>query len=300
MEPGAVESVDCGEVSGVYYVDTGMYDAAGYGAVYIVDADRPAVVETGIGTHHERVLDAIEECGIDHADVEVVAPTHVHLDHAGGAGFLAEACPNADVYVHEYGAEHLVDPDALIEGTKRAVGDQWEFYVEPEPVPEDRIAELTDGDRIDLGDRELVAHHAPGHAPHQVVFESPADDAVYTADAAGIYVPEWDTVEPTTPPPNFGLEQAIADVDLLESLDPVVLLFTHFGPRETDGLLAEYRLTLTDWVERIAALREELPSDEAVVDQLVEETETAEVWGERKADAETAMNVRGVLHSLDR
>jgi glyoxylase-like metal-dependent hydrolase (beta-lactamase superfamily II) len=268
--------------------------------VYIVDAERPAVVETGIGTHHERVLAALDACGIDRTDLEVIAPTHVHLDHAGGAGYLAEACPNADVYVHEVGAEHLVDPTALVEGTKRAVGDQWECYVEPKPVPADRIVELTDGDPIDLGDRELLCHHTPGHAPHQVVFESPADDAVYTADAAGIYVPEWDAVEPTTPPPNFDLEQALADVELLQTLDPAVLLFAHFGPRETDQLLAEYRLTLVEWVEEITHLRESSSSDEAVVEQVVERTQTAEVWGERKARAETAMNVRGVLHSLDR
>jgi glyoxylase-like metal-dependent hydrolase (beta-lactamase superfamily II) len=300
MEPGAVEPVDCGDVADVYYTDTVMYDVAGYGAVYIVDAERPAVVETGIGTNHEHVLGAIEACGIEPGELEVIAPTHVHLDHAGGAGFLAEACPQAEVYVHEIGAPHLADPTALVEGTKRAVGDQWQFYVEPRPVPEDRIVELSDGDRIDLGDRDLVAHHAPGHAPHQVVFESPADDAVYTADAAGIYVSEWDTVEPTTPPANFDLEQALADVDTIEQLDPAVLLFTHFGPRATDDLLDAYRETLVEWVERVVALREELRSDEAVVEHLVTDVDTTGIWGEQKARAETAMNVRGVLQSLDR
>jgi glyoxylase-like metal-dependent hydrolase (beta-lactamase superfamily II) len=300
MDPGAVEAVDCGDVADVYYTDTRMYDVDGYGAVYIVDAERPAVVETGIGTNHEYVLGAIEACGIDHDELAVIAPTHVHLDHAGGAGFLADACPNAEVYVHEIGAKHLVDPTALIEGTKRAVGDQWQHYVEPTPVPAERVVEVTDGDRIDLGDRELVAHHTPGHAPHQVVFESPADDAVYTADAAGIYVPQRDSVEPTTPPANFDLEQALADIDTIEQLHPEVLLYTHYGPRETGTLLKEYRETLVTWVERIVALREKLPSDDAVVEQLVEETETEAIWGAQKATAETAMNVRGVLQSLDR
>lgn len=299
MDPGEIRRVATGDCSDVYYVDTGMYDVAGYGAVYVIDAERPAVVDTGIGTNRERVFAALDSVGIDREELAVIAPTHVHLDHAGGAGFLAEACPNADVYVHEIGAPHLVDPDRLVDGTKRAVGDQWSYYVEPEPVPEDRIVELTDSDSIDLGDRELIAHHAPGHAPHQVVYESPKCNAVYTADAAGIYVPQWDSVEPTSPPPNFDLDGCLDDIELLRSLDPETLLFAHFGPRETGNLLDRYEETLTEWVETVADARSRLPNDDAVVAELAADAETDAVWGERKARAETAMNVRGVLRYLD-
>ncbi|MCG1004160.1 MULTISPECIES: MBL fold metallo-hydrolase [Halobacterium] len=298
MAPGDVFDVEqCSDIS---YVDTGMYDTGEYGSVYVVDADRPAIVDTGIGTNYERVLDALAECGIEREDLEAILVTHVHLDHAGGAGFIAEECPNADVYVHEIGARHLVDPSRLVEGTKEAVGDQWQYYVEPEPVPEDRVVELEDGDTVDLGSRELTAHHAPGHAPHQVVFEDHADDAVFTADAAGIWVPEQDRVRETSPPPNFDLEQCVTDAELIRRLDPDILLYAHFGPGpdDVDAVLRQYEQVLREWVETVEREVVERGSEEAAADHLAGTNEVWQVWGDHKAEAETKMNVRGVLHYL--
>jgi len=299
MDPGDVASVDVGECSDLTYVDTGMYDVAGYGAVYVIDAERPAVVDTGIGADYEHVRAAIEAAGIDAADPLAIVLTHVHLDHAGGAGRLARDFPNATVYVHEIGAPHMIDPERLVVGTKAAVGDQWRHYAAPVPIDEDQIAALTDGDAVDLGDRELVAHHAPGHAPHQVVYHSPADDAVFTADAAGIYVPERDAIEPTSPPPNFDPEQALADVGTIRSLSPSTLCYAHFGPARTADRLGAYERVLSGWVRAVSAARDDYGDDEAVVDAFVDRAETAAVWGEEKAAAETAMNVRGVLRALD-
>ncbi|MFB6164089.1 MAG: MBL fold metallo-hydrolase [Haloarculaceae archaeon] len=300
MAIGDVYAVEQEPVADVSYVDTGMYDTAEYGAVYVIDADRPAVVDSGIGTHYERILDALDEVGIAREELATIALTHVHLDHAGGAGFLAEACPNATVAVHESGARHLVDPGRLVAGTKQAVGDQWQYYVDPQPVPEDRIRELADGDRIDLGDRELVTHHAPGHAPHQVVFESPRDEAVFVADAAGIYVPAIDAVRQTSPPPNFDLAQCLDDVETIRSLEPAVLCYPHFGPAAADDLLAEYETVLPAWVESVAEKRAELGDDEAVLEYVADATDATEFCSERKARAEDRMNARGVLAYLDR
>ncbi|MFB6242736.1 MAG: MBL fold metallo-hydrolase [Halobaculum sp.] len=297
MAPGDVTTVtDCTNVS---YVDTGMYGTAGYGAVYVIDAERPAVIDTGIGTHHERVLDALDEVGVE---PELILPTHVHLDHAGGAGFLAEAFPDAVVQVHEIGVPHLVDPTRLVEGTKAAVGDQWEFYVEPEPVPEERVTGLSGGEEIDLGDRTLSVHHAPGHAPHQVIFHDELDDAVYTADAAGIYVPDLDIVRQTTPPPQFDLDRAIADVETIGELDPETLCYPHFGPvAASDQLLSSYKRTLVEWVEAVRQRRVELEDDDAVIDAAADavDADLVDVWGERKAREEERLNTRGVLRYLD-
>jgi glyoxylase-like metal-dependent hydrolase (beta-lactamase superfamily II) len=304
MAIGDVEAVE--GVPGTHYVDTGMYDTPGYGAVYVIDAERSALVETGIGADRERVLDAIEAVGLSPADIEVIAVTHVHLDHAGGAGFLAADCPSATVYAHEIGAPHLTDPARLWEGTKAAVGGQIEYYVEPRPVPRERVVELADGDEIDLGDRLLRAHHAPGHAPHQVVFHDPGADAVFVGDAAGLYVPGRDTPYPTSPPPNFDLEAAVADTETIVDLDPERLLYTHFGPAGTDGgsdpasLLAAYADRLQAWVDDVERAHEALGDEEAVIEQLFAESDLDAVWGEKKARYETALNVRGVLRSLDR
>jgi len=281
----------------LHYVDTGMYDTPGYGAVYIVDADRPAVVDTGIGTNVDRVLDALDTVGIAPADLAAVAVTHVHLDHAGGAGFLAAACPNATVYVHEIGAPHLADPTRLVEGTKRAVGDQWQYYTDPEPVPEDRIVALTDGDHIDLGDRRLTVHHAPGHAPHQVVFRDTLDDAVFTADAAGIWVPALDRVVETSPPPNFDLEQCLADVETIRDLDPDHLLYPHFGPAPRSALEA-YPRVLRTWVDTVATALDTHDDSDAAVAAIDVDPDRERVWGAFKARAETRMNAEGVIHYL--
>lgn len=98
-------------------------------------------METGIGTHHERVLDALPEVGVAREAIEVIAPTHLHLNHAGGAGFLTEACPNATVVVHESGVLHLLDPDQLAEGTKQVVGDLWQFYTDLSRFPRTESAD---------------------------------------------------------------------------------------------------------------------------------------------------------------
>ena len=299
MAIGDVFEVDVGAVEDVHYVDVGIWGSPERGAVYLIDAERPAIVDTGMGTNYELVLDALEAIGVEPADLEVIALTHVHLDHAGGAGYLARECPGAEVYVHPIGAPHMVDPDRLVAGTKAAVGDQWEHYAEPVPIPEDRVTEITDGDAIDLGDRTLDVHHAPGHAPHQVIFHDAAGGIVYTADAAGMYVPGTDSVVPTTPPPTFDLEGCLDDVETIRALDPDVLGYYHFGPAEADDRLSEYEAVLVEWVEAVETARAELDDEAAIVDRLLGQNGLASAWGKDAARPETAMNVRGVLASLD-
>lgn len=306
MAVGELQEATAGGSTDVYYVDTGVYGTAEYGAVYILDTDQPALVDAGIGTNHELVLDAMAEVGIDPGDFERIVPTHVHLDHAGGAGHLAAECPNAGVYVHEIGAPHLVDPERLWQGTKAAVGDLIDHYVEPLPVPEERVVELSDGDEIDLGDRTLSVHHVPGHAPHQVALYDPVSDGVFTADVAGSYAAGLDAPYPETPPPTFDLEQCLADVDLLADLDPSALYLGHFGDWETGDLLGEYTDALEEWVADVERARGRFDDDEAVVEHFAERTgdevrpDSVAVWGEATARAKIAMNVRGVLGYLDR
>ncbi|ELY46847.1 MBL fold metallo-hydrolase [Natronorubrum tibetense] len=300
---GDVHEVTAGDCTDCYYIDTGMYDTPEYGAAYILDDERPAVVETGLGTNHELILEALDELGIEREDLEVIAVTHIHLDHAGGAGFLAEACPNADVYVPAAGAGLLIDPERLVAGTKAAVGEQWEYYVEPRPLDEERVVEIEDGDVVDLGDHELHVHATPGHAFHQVVFEDPANDAVFTGDAAGIWVPSTEEIRETSPPSDFHLEQCLEDCETLKSIDPDVLCYTHFGPREVgddvDRALEEYATVLGEWVDAVETKRAELADDDAVIEHFATSSEMVDVWGEEKATAEAAMNTRGVLGYLD-
>ncbi|SFK60433.1 Glyoxylase, beta-lactamase superfamily II [Halogranum rubrum] len=284
----------------LYYLDTGMYDTEAYGSVYIVDADRPAVVDTGIGTNREFLFDALDAVGIGEEDLEYILPTHIHLDHAGGAGFLADRYPNATVMTHDIGVPHLVDPSRLVAGTKAAVDDQWQFYVDPKPVPEDRIEGLEGGETIDLGDRELAVVHAPGHAPHQVMFHDTGDDVLFTGDAAGIWIPSERTVRQTTPPSQFDLEQCLDDASTIVDRDPDVLCFGHFGPLDFgEELMDGYKRTLVEWVEAVRQKRDELEDDDAVIEYFQNHTDMVETWGEQKARDEERLNVKGVLGYLD-
>jgi glyoxylase-like metal-dependent hydrolase (beta-lactamase superfamily II) len=175
-----------------------------------------------------------------------------------------------------------------------------QYYAEPRPVPEERIVEIADGDEIDLGDHRLEVVHAPGHAPHQVVFHDPTIDAVFTADAAGIYTPSTDDLHITSPPVNFDLEQARLDVETIRKLEPETLLYGHFGAAPAGTHLQEYMEMLPSWVDAVREKRAELGDDEAVIDHFVETVETTDVWSDHKARAEVAMNVRGVFAMLDR
>ena len=298
MDAGEFEPVR--GVEDLYVHDTGMFDTDEYGSVYVYDADRPAVIDTGTGANREALYETIEEVGVGREELAWIVATHAHLDHAGGAGYLAERYPSAEVVVPEPGARHLVDPERLVAGTKSAVRDQWQYYADPRPVPEDRITGLADGDRIDLGDRELVVRAAPGHAPHHAVYHEPDADVVFTADGAGIYVPSVDTIRETTPPPQFDLDQCLTDLRLIERLEPEYLCFAHFGPREYDAdLIGEAKRAYVEWVEAVRAKREEL-DDEAVVDHFEDASADVEYWNPERARAEASLNARGVLTYLDR
>ncbi|MEF8779519.1 MAG: MBL fold metallo-hydrolase [Haloferacaceae archaeon] len=297
MTRGDLETVS--GVEGLFYYDTGMYDVDEYGSVYVLDAASPAVIDTGIGTNREGLFDAIDEA-LSGREPAYVLPTHAHLDHAGGAGYLAREYPDATVLAHERAVPHLIDPERLVEGTKAAVGEQWQYYVEPAPVPEDRIEGLADGDAVDLGDRTLNVHEAPGHAPHQVVFYDDHDEAVFTGDAAGIYVRESDEIRVTSPPPQFHAKQCIDDVNAIQEIEPELLCFGHFGPREYSAdLLDDYKRTLLEWVEAVRQRREELEEDDAVIEHFVDHARIVDVWGEEKSRAETRLNTRGILAYLD-
>lgn len=300
MAVGDISQVDPSRVPGCSYVDTGMYGVANYGAVYLIDDTHPTLIETGIGTRHEVILELVRAADLTPEDIDYIVPTHVHLDHAGGAGFLAEACPNSTVFVHERGVRHLIDPSRLVEGTKAAVGDQWRFYTEPIPVDPERIEGLADGDTLDLGAYTLEAVEAPGHAKHQHALFLPEERAVFTADAAGIYLPSSDAVHPTTPPPEFDLEQCLSDIERLQSLEPRTLLYTHYGVGLTPELLNRYAQVLVDWVNLVSEALDEAPDTEAAIEAIVERHAPVGEWGQTKAHAETAMNARGVIGYLNK
>lgn len=284
-----------------HYVDTGMFGTAEYGSVYLIDGERPALVDSGIGADRDRIVAAVESLDMDPA---VILLTHVHLDHAGGAGFLADRY-NAEVIVHERGARHLREPDRLVEGTKSAVGDMWRHYTHPRPIDEDQIVAVSGGASVTCGNRTLDVHEATGHAPHQVVYHDPEADVIFAGDAAGIYLPSLDRVLETTPPPQFDLAQCLADLGLIGSLAPRTICYGHCGtPVEVNGqpaaqYLTAYRDRLNGWVDAARAALDAADGDPvAAAEALDYPVDTEAVWGREKAHAERVLNLRGIARYL--
>lgn len=250
---------------GIHYVDAEMFGMRQVNSPYILDTPEPAIVDTGTATADEDILAGLDALGIDPEEVSYIIPTHAHLDHAGSAGYLAEACPNATVVCHETGIEYLTD-DAklaqLTESVERAIGIEAP-YGEPQVIDPDRCQAVSGGEEFSLGDRHLRVINAPGHAPHQCGLYDTETGALFSADAAGMAFPDIDH-RPTTPPPNFDLEAGLNTIDRLLESEPETLLYAHYGPGEQGEAVSElhrYREMLPAYVERITDLREKHGDD---------------------------------------
>ena len=216
----------------VFQIDTRMAGYDGITAGYLIRSDRPCLVETGTAPSAPVVRDALAGLGVGAGDLATVVVTHIHLDHAGGAGDVAAMYPAARIVVHQRGARHLADPSRLMAGARLAYGDALDRLLGVlAPVPADRIVALDDIGTIDLGGgRRLDSHYSPGHAKHHVGLVDSDSGDLYTGDAAGVYIPETGDLSPATPPPDFDLETALASLRKFAALQPSRLLFSHFGP----------------------------------------------------------------------
>jgi glyoxylase-like metal-dependent hydrolase (beta-lactamase superfamily II) len=244
-----------------YLVDNQMLGMDGALASYVLDAERPALLDAGTETSAERIVDAMHEVGVDPAEVAYVLVSHVHLDHAAGAGHLLAACPNATAVVHERGLPYLVDEaklERLLDSVNAATG-MDDPYGRPDPIPRERCMAVSGGETIDLGDRVLELTNAPGHAPHHYVALEPDSRMLFSADAVGAFHPLHEDVHPSTPPPSFDLEANLETIDRLRDLDPSRLLFTHFGPgKDAMAELDAYERVLPEWIDDVAAARAEV------------------------------------------
>jgi glyoxylase-like metal-dependent hydrolase (beta-lactamase superfamily II) len=224
---------------GIVAVDTRMAGSSRVTSAYLVRADEPALVETGPTTSFEAVVEGLEDLGVGPADLGHIVLTHIHLDHAGGVGRVAERFPRATVWVHERGAPHLADPEKLVSSVARVYGEarMRELFGPVEPVPAGRIRALGDGDRISLGNRSLDVLATPGHASHHVALADDETGAVFVGDALGIHLPDANVLRPATPPPDIDIELGAQSIERIRRRVGSVLLFSHFGPvAETDAL----------------------------------------------------------------
>lgn len=209
-----------------------------------------ALVETGPTTCIDRLMEGLKTNGVSPEDVRQVFLTHIHLDHAGASGNLAELLPNATFYVHEIGYPHMADPSKLMKSATRIYGDRMEeLWGEMRPVPEDRLEALEGGEEIEVAGGTLTTHYTPGHAYHHLAYLEPDSGALFAGDVAGIRLPGQSYVRPPTPPPEVDINAWIQSIGEIRKISPSSLLPTHFGRYEdVERHLGELEQRLQDWL----------------------------------------------------
>ncbi len=234
--------------SGVGYVDLDFLGIPEIIATALIEGPAGvALIDPGPSTTLGNLRSALDRKGISVKDVRQILVTHIHLDHAGAVGTLVRENPGIEVFVHERGARHMIDPAKLLASAERLYGaDMDRLWGEFFPVPEGRIRALQGEERITVGGRDLQVAYTPGHASHHVSYFDPASRVAFVGDTAGIRRGSGLCVMPPTPPPDVDLEAWQVSADRILAWDPDTLFLTHFGP------FHGARLHFTDLADRLA------------------------------------------------
>lgn len=266
--------VDFGQ--GIYLVDAD-YLRPGLAAIHlIVEQGRVALVDTGTSLSLPGVREALSPLGLSDGSVDYVILTHVHLDHAGGAGAMMRAFPDAKLVVHPRGARHMIDPSKLIEGAAAVYGQDYIGRVYPDilPVEASRVIEAPEGTEIDLAGRRLTCIDAPGHAYHHIAIQDKKSGGVFTGDVFGLSYRELDVagrqfIFPTTTPTQFDPEAMRRTIERIVILDPPAVYQTHYGKFADVFRGAADLLRRLDHIVALAQDREDLKA--AMTEYLIAE-----------------------------
>ena len=216
-------------------LDTLLGGIPGMTCVQVVHGESPALIDCGAQTSAATVRDALHHMGVGADDLAWLVLTHVHLDHCGAVGDLAQAFPNATVVVHPRGARHLVEPDRLVQGTAVLFGNLAPVMGGLLAVPEGRIVIAEDGHEVPVGGgRVLRAVHAPGHARHHMALLDEGEGVLFSGDAIGVQMGGGD-LYPSLPPPEYDVDAALETLDALEALGATRAYVSHAGPTADPG-----------------------------------------------------------------
>lgn len=208
-----------------------------------------ALIEVGPSSTLDTLLAAVDAARIPRQSVRHLLVTHIHLDHAGAAGLLLQALPQATLYAHEIGVPHLIDPSKLIASASRIYGALMQpLWGEIVPVPVDRVVALKDNDIVQAAGHRFQSLYTPGHAQHHLAYRDLGTGAIYTGDVGGVRMPPCTYVRPPTPPPDLDLDAWDRSLDLLASFDAPMFYATHFGRcDDTHAHLEDLRTRLRAW-----------------------------------------------------
>ena len=245
--------------NGIYAFDAG-YVRPLLAAIHLIESEgRAAFVDTANFEVMPQALAALKERGLGPESVDYVILTHIHLDHAGGAGVMMDAFPNAKLVVHPRGARHMIEPSKLMAGVEGVYGQERarRMYGKLMPIAAERIIEAHDNTLLRLGSRELLCIDTPGHARHHIAIIDRQSSGIFTGDTFGISYREMDVdgrplIFPTTSPIQFDPDDMRSSIERMLSFNPDAVYLTHFSRVAPPAALGRKVLDLLDQYVAIA------------------------------------------------
>lgn len=303
---------------GVSCIDTELF-RPGLASCYLIkEGDQAAFVDAGTSNSVPLLLQVLAEHGLTTEQVRWVMPTHVHLDHAGGAGALMQLLPNAELLVHERGAAHMIAPGKLQEGSMAVYGEQryQEAFGALTPVAEHRVVVVRDGDTVMLGDRELQFIDTPGHARHHYVVWDARSRGLFCGDSFGVSYPELNDgsqrfIFPPTTPVQFDPIAWHNTLDRLSRFNADYVYLTHYGRH---GQVSDFASELHKQIDAYVELTERMSNTPdagpgELAEKLMQHSQYALLLRETRVPPELVrrllqgdmeLNAQGLIHWLHR
>lgn len=230
----------------VWLMDIMEQNLPGRTSAYLILDDAPTLIETGSARSHEILIQGLRQLGVSPLDLKYVIVTHVHLDHAGGAGQMMQLAPQAKLVVHPRGARHMADPTRLWDGAKSVYGDAiTDLFGSVVPVPDEQILVRDHNETLDIGSRTLTFFDSPGHAKHHFTILDPKSNALFAGDAVGIRYAKrftgwnYEWVMPSSSPIDFDPDAVERTMQMLADVPFEWVYHAHFGKSPKRQAIAE-------------------------------------------------------------
>jgi glyoxylase-like metal-dependent hydrolase (beta-lactamase superfamily II) len=250
------------ETLNIEVIDTGLIREKFAGTYIVESKNEVALVEVSTSHGVPQILKTLKNKKIEPDMVKYIIVTHIHLDHAGGAGLLLKNLPKAKIILHPSGSKHMIDPSKLIKGAIAVYGEEVvkKDYGEIIPIPEEKIIECKDGQIFSLGNTTLTTIYTPGHARHHISIFDSQSQGMFTGDSLGLSYPELTVGErrfyqPTTTPTAFEYDKMLDSIDKMMNFNPKHIYFTHFGKSSEPLYISQIiKKRLKDYKEIVESL----------------------------------------------
>jgi len=234
-------------VDGIYKVEREIPGLPDVFTIYFIKDSKSALIDPGPGKLVPTIVESAKELGIK--DFEYIIPTHIHMDHGGGSGKLSSIFKSAKLVTNSQGVKHLVDPSRLIRSTKMSFGEDFQSaWGVIEPVPENRIKVIHDGEKLELGGRDLICYETPGHAPHHIVIFDEKTGGLFCGEALGLIYNQGTQTLAAAAPPSFDLDLYISTMERLSKLPLKYLFYAQ------EGISTEPQKTISETIENVKTI----------------------------------------------